>query len=191
MVVTAIMAVTAITLTSCNQTRPPKADLKTTNDTLSYIIGGGLGNELVESGMLQQLKVDSAYLGEFMRGVNDVISAKEDKEKAAYFAGIEIGGQLAKQILPNIERNYFGDDTTSTFSREIVYAAFYNILTKNDGAISKDSITVLYQKFMIDMQTKARERQQAEYMKMMEEANAQKAEEEGAGEEGETEESAE
>lgn len=191
MVVTAIMAIAAVTLTSCNQTRPPKADVKTANDTLSYIIGGGLGNELVESGMLEQMKVDSAYIGEFLRGVNDVISAKEDKEKAAYFAGVEIGSQLGKQILPNIERNYFGEDTTSSFSRDIIYAAFYNVLTKNDGAISKDSITVLYQKFMIDMQTKARERQQAEYMKMMEEMNAQKAEEEGATEEGTTEENAE
>ena len=47
----AIMAVAAITLASCNQTRPPKADVKTDIDSLSYTLGNQLGNQVKGSGM--------------------------------------------------------------------------------------------------------------------------------------------
>ena len=41
-----VMTIATIALTSCGNARPPKANLKTDVDTLSYALGVGLGEEL-------------------------------------------------------------------------------------------------------------------------------------------------
>lgn len=178
----AAMAISVAAMVSCGQARPPKANLQSDIDTLSYVIGVELGNEIKTSGMLEnQLHVDSAYLADFLRGVNEAARVGEDKGKAAYLAGLQIGAQLGQQILANMESQYFGNDSTKGFSRDNVLAAFNSVVAGSTPLLSVDTCTVLYQVFMQEMQKRAMEqrqaemeRQQEEYMKQLDQENAEK-----------------
>lgn len=178
----AAMAIAVAAMVSCGQTRPPKANLQSDIDTLSYVIGVELGNEIKSSGMLeQQLHVDSAHMADFLRGVNEAAMIGDDKSKAAYMAGLQIGSQLNQQILANMESQYFGNDSTKKFSRDNVLAAFNGILAGSETLMTIDTCITLYQKFMQEMQKRAMEqrqaemeRQQEEYMKQLDKENAEK-----------------
>ena len=65
----------------------PKADLKTDVDTMSYAMGMSQTQGLKEF-MVERMGVDTAYMDDFIKGLNDGANAGDDKKKAAYYAGI-------------------------------------------------------------------------------------------------------
>ena len=85
---------------SCGNSTP-KADLKNDVDTVSYAIGMSQTQGLKEY-LVRGLGVDTAYLDEFYRGLNTGVNAGDDKKKAAYYAGIQIGQQISNQMLKGI-----------------------------------------------------------------------------------------
>ena len=85
--IVAAMAIVAAGFTACgNQT--PKANLKTDVDSMSYAIGMAQTQGLKEY-LINQLGVDTAYIGEFIKGLNEGANAGDDKKKVAYYAGIQ------------------------------------------------------------------------------------------------------
>ena len=79
-------------------------------DTFSYAIGLARTQGLKEYAM-QRLGVDSAYyISEFAKGVKEGFNMKEDAKKGAFIAGIQIGQQLAEQMIPGITREVFGEN---------------------------------------------------------------------------------
>ena len=110
----AVMAIVAAGFTACGNSTP-KASLKTDVDTMSYAIGmaqtQGLKDYLVGS-----LGVDTAYMSEFIKGLNEGVNAGDNKKKAAYYAGIQIGQQVANRMLKGINHEVFGDDSTKSIS---------------------------------------------------------------------------
>ena len=167
----AIMAVAAITLASCNQTRPPKADVKTDIDSLSYTLGNQLGNQVKGSGMLEnRYQLDSTYYAEFLRGVNEAFRAGEDKAKAAYFVGLQVGMDLNSSYLSEAEKIYFfDDDTTKTFSRDNFLAAFYDVFNGNKPLMTEEDMAQKNAEFNIVMRQKAPAYEEAKQAKEMEE----------------------
>lgn len=129
--IVASMAIAAATLVSCGGAGTPKASLKTDCDTLSYALGINLGEELLQVRILDQLGVDSAYINEFIKGMNEAASAKDDKRKMAYYAGLQIGNDLNSRIIPNMEKMFLGNDSTAHINRANLLAAL-NKIVKND-----------------------------------------------------------
>ena len=167
----AVTAIAAITLASCNQTRPPKADVKTDIDSLSYTLGNQLAGQVKGSGMLEnRYQLDSTYYAEFLRGVNEAFSAGEDKAKAAYFVGLQVGMDLNSSYLSEAEKIYFYDgDTTQTFSRDNVLAAFYDVFNGNKPLLSEEYMAQKNAEFNILMRQKAPAYEEAKQAKEMEE----------------------
>ncbi|MBO4462796.1 MAG: FKBP-type peptidyl-prolyl cis-trans isomerase [Prevotella sp.] len=167
----AIMAVAAITLASCNQTRPPKADVKTDIDSLSYTLGNQLANQVKGSGMLEnRYQLDSTYYAEFLRGVNDAFSAGEDKAKAAYFVGLQVGLDLNASYLSEAEKIYFYDgDTTKTFSRDNFLAAFFDVFNGKKPLLDAEKMAQMNAEFNMLMRTKAQAYEEYKQTKEMEE----------------------
>ena len=96
----AAAAFAAIAFSACGNSTP-KADLKTDVDTLSYAMGvaqtGDFKNVLSE-----RMGVDTTYINEFIKGVSDGANSGDDKKKAAYYAGLQVGQNLGGRYVKDI-----------------------------------------------------------------------------------------
>ena len=93
----AIAAIAAVMMYSCGN-GTPKASFKTDIDTISYAIGVDQSQGLVEY-LVGNLGIDSTYMDEFVKGLNEGANAGDNKKKAAYYAGIQIGQQISNQMI--------------------------------------------------------------------------------------------
>ena len=142
----AIAAIAAVTLYSCGYSAP-KANLKTDVDTVSYAIGMAQTNGLKDY-LVNRLDIDTAYMDEFIKGLNEGANAGDDKKKAAYYAGIQIGQQISNQMVKGINHELFGDDSTKTISLKNFMAGFISGTTGKGGLMSVDSAQVVAQRLM-------------------------------------------
>ena len=125
------VAVVAAVIVSCGN-GTPKADLKTDIDTLSYAIGMAQTQGLKE--YLNRMGVDSTYMDQFIKGLNEGANAGDDKKKTAYFMGIQIGQQISQQMIKGINYEIFGEDSTQTISLKNFMAGFVS------GALEKGGL---------------------------------------------------
>ena len=100
MMFAAVAAVAAVMLGACGN-GTPKANLKTDIDTVSYAIGIDQSQGLKEY-LVGNMGVDTTYIDEFIKGLNEGATAGDDKKKAAYYAGIQIGQQIANRMVKGI-----------------------------------------------------------------------------------------
>ena len=98
----AALAIVAAGMVSCGKSTP-KANLKSDVDTLSYAIGMAQTQGLKEY-LVERMDVDTTYMKEFIKGLNEGANAGDDKKKAAYYAGIQIGQQISNIMMKNINR---------------------------------------------------------------------------------------
>ena len=117
----AAMAMAAVGFTACGNSTP-KEDLKSDVVSLSYAFGVDQGQSVKQ--YLQQMQIDTAYIDEFVKGMNDGVQGADDKKKAAYNAGIGVGQQMNMVIKQQINRQIFGDDSTKTISLKNFLAGF-------------------------------------------------------------------
>lgn len=117
----AAVAATAL-LSACNS-GSVRADLDTELDTLSYEMGLASSKNFMDV-LTMQLGVDTAYVDQFLKGVKDGAMGADDKKKAAYFAGIQIGQQISMQMVPGTEMRIYGDDSTAHLSVKNTVAGF-------------------------------------------------------------------
>lgn len=122
LVFSVIAAIAAIAFTSCSN-GTPSAKLKSDVDTLSYAIGMAQTQGLKEY-LVDRLGVDTAYMDQFIKGINEGANAGDDKKKAAYFAGIQIGQQISQQMIKGVNHELFGEDSTQTISVKNFLAGF-------------------------------------------------------------------
>ena len=117
----AAMAIVAVGFTACGKSTP-KENLKSDVDSLSYAFGIDQGQSVKQ--YLQQMQIDTAYIDEFVKGMNDGAKNAEDKKHAAYNAGIGVGMQMNTIIKQQINRQIFGEDSTKTISLDNFLAGF-------------------------------------------------------------------
>ena len=150
----AVMAISAAFFTGCGNSTP-KANLKSDVDTLSYVFGMARTQGLKE--YLSQTGVDTTYMADFIKGLNEGANSGDDKKKAAYYAGIQIGQQIANQWVSGMNRELFGDDSTKTISLKNLMAGFVGGI-KNNGLMTVDSAQVLAQTMMQTIKAKELEK---------------------------------
>ena len=119
--IVAAMAIVAVGLVSCGKSAP-KEELKSDVDSLSYAFGIDQGQSVKQ--YLQQMQIDTAYIDEFIKGMNDGAKGADDKKRAAYNAGIGVGMQMNMIIKQQINRQIFGEDSTKTISLNNFLAGF-------------------------------------------------------------------
>ena len=153
----AIAAVAAIMISSCGN-GTPKANLKSDIDTVSYAIGMAQTQGLKDY-LVGRLGVDTAYIDEFIKGLNEGANAGDDKKKAAYFAGVQIGQQISGQMVKGINRELFGDDSTKTISLKNFMAGFVAGTTGKGGLMTVDSASVVAQNMMRSIKAKVLEKE--------------------------------
>ena len=117
--------VAAAGLASCTA-QAPKANLKSDIDSLSYMMGIS-NTQGLQDFAAQRMGVDSANWADFVKGVEDGIHQISKKEKA-YVAGLQIGQQVGSDMIENIGRQLFGNDSTKTLSKDNFLAGFFAAL---------------------------------------------------------------
>ncbi len=152
----AAMAIAAVTFTGCGNSTP-KASLKSDVDTLSYAIGMAQTQGLKEY-LVGSLDVDTAYMGEFIKGLNEGANAGDNKKKAAYYAGIQIGQQISNRMVKGINHEIFGEDSTKTISLKNFMAGFISGTTGKGGLMTVDSAQQVAQTMMQAIKAKELEK---------------------------------
>ena len=146
------MAFAAATFVSCGNSTP-KADLKDEVDTLSYAMGMAQTQGLKEY-LSDRLQIDTAYMDDFIKGLNDGANAGDDKKKAAYYAGIQIGQQISNQMVKGINHEVFGDDSTKTISLKNFMAGFVSGTTGKKGLMTVEQAAQVAQAKMMAIKAK-------------------------------------
>ena len=130
----AALALAAMAFVGCGNSTP-KANLKSDVDSMSYALGMAQTRGLKEY-LVGRLGVDTAYMDVFIKGLNDGVNAGDDAKKAAYYAGIQIGQQIANQMVSGINYELFGEDSTETISVDNFMAGFVAGTTKKNGLMT-------------------------------------------------------
>ena len=144
--IVATMAISAATFMSCGNSTP-KADLKNDVDSMSYAMGYSQTQGLKEY-LVGRMQIDTTYMDEFLKGLNVGASAGDDKKKAAYYAGIQIGQQISNQMIKGINSEVFGEDSTKSISLKNFLAGFAA------GTTGKGSVKMTMEEAMKLAQTK-------------------------------------
>lgn len=174
---TVIAAIAAIAFTSCGK-GTPSANLKNEVDTMSYAIGLAQTQGLKEY-LVERLGVDTAYMDQFIKGINEGANAGDDKKKAAYYAGIQIGQQISQQMVKGINHEVFGEDSTQTISLKNFLAGFIAGTTGKKQLMSIDEASATAQAKMQSIKAKYAEKQFGENKAAGEKFLADNAKKEG------------
>lgn len=139
----ASLAIAAATLTSCGNSTP-KADMKNDVDSMSYCIGL-VQSQYIRQAIEQGQVIDTTYIDELVKGINEGANAGDDKKKAAYYTGLQIGQQLSTQLVKGVNHEVFGTDSTKTISLKNILAGFITGVTGKKGVVTVDEAQTLAQ----------------------------------------------
>ena len=173
----AVAAVAAVMISSCGNSTP-RASLKNEVDTMSYAIGMAQTQGLKEY-LVGSLDVDTAYMDEFIKGLNEGANAGDNKKKAAYYAGIQIGQQIANRMVKGINHEVYGDDSTKTISLKNFMAGFISGTTGKKALMTVDSAQMVAQRLIQSIKAKELEKTFGENKAACEKFLAENAKKEG------------
>ncbi len=88
-------------------------------------------------------KVNAPKLNEFIKGLKEAMTSKDDK--SAYVQGYGIGQQISQQMLPQINSGAFANDTTKEIDKDNLLAALIATIKNQQLAISKTDAQTLVQ----------------------------------------------
>ncbi len=173
----AALAIAAATMTSCGD-GTPTANLKNDVDTLSYAMGMA-NTQGLKDYLVQGKGIDTTYIADFIKGLNDGANAADNKKKAAYYAGIEIGQQLAGDGMRRMNMNIFGDDSTKTLSQKNFMAGFVTATLGKHGLMTLEEANEIVPRLMEQVRKRALEEQYGENREAGEKFLAENAKKDG------------
>ena len=172
----AAMAIAAASLVaSCGNSTSSKPNLKNDVDTLSYAMGMAQTQGLKQ--YLAQMEIDTTYMDAFIKGLNEGANAGDDKKKAAYYMGIQIGQQISNRMIKGINHELFGEDSTKTISLKNFMAGFVQGVKGKKGLMTVEQAGQVAQMKMMAIKAKNMEEQYGPLKKKGEDwmaANAKK-----------------
>ena len=149
----AAMAIAAASIvSSCGNSTSSKPNLKDDVDTLSYAFGLARTQGLKQ--YLAQMDVDTTYMDAFVKGLKDGANAGDDKKKAAYYKGLEIGNMISQQWVKGINTELFGQDSTKSISLQNLLAGFIQGATGKKGLMTVEQAGQVAQLKMMAIKAK-------------------------------------
>ena len=175
-----LAVVVAAIMTSCNQSAP-SASFKSDIDTLSYAIGMSQTQGLKDY-LVMRMGVDTTYIDDFLKGFYESVQAGDNKKKAAYYAGLQIGQQVSQGMVKNINQMIFGEDSTQTVNEKNIYAGFMSAVAGKFDIMTLDSASNYVQTHMDAIQNAVKEKKYAENREKGEKFMAEIAKKDGVKE---------
>lgn len=159
-----MMLAAAAGLASCSS-QGPKANMKSDVDTLSYMLGMTNSQGLMDYAT-GRLGVDSAYVADFIKGIEQGTTVEDAKQKA-YLAGMQIGLQISGDMFDAINNQVFRGDSVNKLNKENFLAGFISAV-KEKGLVSADSARMYVQERTEAIKEKALAEKYADYKKQNE-----------------------
>lgn len=156
-IVAALAIAVASFVASCGNSGSNKPNLKNDVDTLSYAIGLAQTQGLKQ--YLVQMDVDTTYMDAFIKGLREGANAGDDKKKAAYYMGIQIGQQISNRMVKGINHELFGEDSTKTISLKNFMAGFIQGVKGKKGLMTVEQAGQVAQMKMMSIKAKNMEEQ--------------------------------
>ncbi len=150
----ALSALVATAMISSCGNSTPKADMKNDVDTFSYAMGLAQTQGLKEY-LVQRQGIDTAYMDDFIKGLNDGANAGDDKKQAAYYAGLQIGAQISQQMVKGINNELFQGDSTKTISLKNFMAGFVAGTTGKNKLMTEAQAQMTAQRLMQQIKTQS------------------------------------
>ena len=116
-------------------------ELISASDSLSYAAGKTVSRGLLQY-LQQNLKVDTAYMADFVAGFREAIDRGADPQYVAYTAGRTIAMQVDKQMLPGISKEFEG--TQHTIDAHMLYAGFLSGVVNDTTIMTAERATDIY-----------------------------------------------
>ncbi len=170
-----MMLAAAAGLASCSS-QGPKANMKSDVDTLSYMLGMTNSQGLMDYAT-GRLGVDSAYVADFIKGIEQGTTVEDAKQKA-YLAGMQIGLQISGDMFDAINNQVLRGDSVNKLNKENFLAGFISAV-KEKGLVSADSARMYVQERTEAIKEKALAEKYADYKKQNEDFLAENKGKEG------------
>lgn len=107
------------------------------------------------------VKANERNISEFLKGLKESLDAPESK--SAYYAGVSVGGQISKQMFPNVITQMYGADSKEKLNNNAFLSAMATAMKK--GKFAVEDPATLFNVKMQEVQVKAQARQEEELKK--------------------------
>ena len=131
--------------TKVNQQQKPAVTLTTGVDSLSYAAGKALTNGLIPY-IQQQLKVDTAYMEDFVQGMRDAIEKGNDPRYVARQAGVQIAQMAKDRMLPGLNNDL--KETGDSIEGNIFYEGFIAAVSNDSTLMTQQAADRFFQQRM-------------------------------------------
>ncbi len=131
--------------TKVNQQQKPAVTLTTGVDSLSYAAGKALTNGLIPY-IQQQLKVDTAYMEDFVQGMRDAIEKGNDPRYVARQAGVQIAQMAKDRMLPGLNNDL--KETGDSIEGNIFYEGFIAAVCNDSTLMTQQAADRFFQQRM-------------------------------------------
>jgi len=136
----------------------PKADLKSDVDSLSYAFGL-TQTQGFKDYMVHQLRVDSANIGDLVKGLVDGAAGKDAQSQIAYVEGLKIGKMIAESWVSGLTSDVYADDSTKSIDKDNLVAGFIAGVLGKDQKFTMEEAQTYVQEVMTAANDKKMEAQ--------------------------------
>ena len=150
--------------------------MTTQSDTLSYVAGMSLTQGLVEF-LQHSMKIDTAYIADFISGLEKTIESADDPQFKAYMAGMEIAKQLKEKMLPGMAREL--KDSPDSLVEELAFRGFIDALQGDTTYYNIEDASLLFKDLMSEAKEAKTEKLYGENRRAGEQFLAENSKKEG------------
>ena len=150
--------------------------MTTQSDTLSYVAGMSLTQGLVEF-LQHSMKIDTAYMADFISGLEKTIESVDDPQFKAYMAGMEIAKQLKEKMLPGMAREL--KDSPDSLVEELAFRGFIDALQGDTTYYNIEDASLLFKDLMSEAKEAKTEKLYGENRRAGEQFLAENSKKEG------------
>ncbi len=148
------LAAAAIMVGSCGQKTPSAKLDGDKSDSLAYAFGMAQSQGLKQ--VMQQNGIDSVNMNSFLKGLMEGAALKaDDKEKSAYQYGVQMGMIVSQQMVPGLNQQAFGEDSTKTISVQNLMAGLMTGVKGEKGLMTVEEATAAYERLMTELKAEA------------------------------------